>query len=209
MGRHFDGTDDKIIVTKGNIPYNTDVTFSIWKKSDLAIAGNLFAAGDGNDFLTGWQIREDPDVGNSSLVFGKGSGGQYLQSDAWQGTEVMHIAGRANGTALEVFVDGVSVKTATFSGARQNPASDMRMGMRSDGFNYDGVLWEAAIWKTPLTDAQIASLARGVCPLVVDSENLVYYLPNWGVHDPEPNYGSDLNNGVITGAVKGTHHTTE
>lgn len=46
-------------------------------------------------------------------------------------------------------------------------------------------LAEIGIWNTDLTDAEIDSLAKGACPLLIRPEALVRYWPLYGRHSPE------------------------
>lgn len=50
----------------------------------------------------------------------------------------------------------------------------------------DGLIAEAAIWSVALDAAEIAGLAKGVCPLLIRPTSLVGYWPLFGNESPEP-----------------------
>jgi hypothetical protein len=63
---------------------------------------------------------------------------------------------------------------------------------------------EAAIWDVALSDEEIASLAKGVSPLLVRPASLVFYAPIFGTQSPEPEIvgARDL---TVTGTSKSAH----
>jgi len=52
-----------------------------------------------------------------------------------------------------------------------------RAGDSTPGYYFDGSIAEAAIWSAALTDDEVAILAKGVSPLLVRPESLVFYCP--------------------------------
>lgn len=67
-----------------------------------------------------------------------------------------------------------------------------------------GRIAEAAIWNSALSDSQVASLAKGVSPLLIQPENLVFYAPLIGNNSPETDYVGSFNM-TVTGAIKAGH----
>jgi hypothetical protein len=54
-----------------------------------------------------------------------------------------------------------------------------QLGVLTHGINFywDGDIAEAAIWNAALTDAEVATLAKGYSPLLIRPANLVFYVP--------------------------------
>lgn len=67
-----------------------------------------------------------------------------------------------------------------------------------------GMIAEAAIWSAALTDAEVASLARGVCPTQIRPASLAAYWPLYGRTDPEPDPWRALGL-TVTGATAADH----
>lgn len=49
----------------------------------------------------------------------------------------------------------------------------------------DGAIAEVGIWNVALSDSDVALLAKGVSPLMVHPESLVFYAPLIGQYSPE------------------------
>lgn len=116
-----------------------------------------------------------------------------------------HVVGRKNGTgagALSVFLNGASVASATSNRSIQNTGNVLRFGARSDGVSaYDGKIAEIGIWNVALTDAEIASLAKGFSPALVRPQSLQGYWPLDGKSTVE----RDLRNGNNATAGAAAH----
>jgi hypothetical protein len=69
----------------------------------------------------------------------------------------------------------------------------------------DALIAEAALWNVALSADEVASLAKGVSPLLVRPDSLAFYAPIYGTHGPEPELigGRDLT--VQGGATKAAH----
>lgn len=101
-----------------------------------------------------------------------------------------HAAGVWNGTGdHDVYKDGV-VGTNNTSGTDPFPLSMDRIAIgarpSSTVANFmDGAIAEAALWNAALSAADIAALAKGLCPLFVRPDALVGYWPLIGNASPE------------------------
>ena len=69
-----------------------------------------------------------------------------------------------------------------------------------------GDIAEAALWNVALTDAEVASLATGISPLLIRPTSLVGYWPLIGVIDPEPNLFSNASKMFIQGSLSAAAH---
>lgn len=107
-------------------------------------------------------------------------------------------------------------RLAYFNGSPGTPQTTSRIPSGIDrcavGVNYastpanyaNGDIAEAAMWNVALSDSDMASLARGVSPLLVRPESLVAYWPLGGNYSPEidPVGKFDL---TLTGTAKADH----
>jgi hypothetical protein len=65
---------------------------------------------------------------------------------------------------------------------------------------------EAAIWNAALTAAEVSSLSKGLCPLLVRPSALVCYWPIYGRQSPEPDFADGLPL-TINGTMSQAAHT--
>lgn len=78
------------------------------------------------------------------------------------------------------FIDGGSKGTETTSATPGTPINRFAVGALLDSSPSDymsGNLAELAVWDVALTDAEVAVLAQGYCPLLVRPASLVRYVP--------------------------------
>lgn len=112
-----------------------------------------------------------------------GSEARSYQTGTISNNDWVHVAGvAASTTSRTVYVNGVAGTPNTTS---LNPScTSMSLGFRTDGAipssggsYFPGQVEDAAIWTSALSAAQIASLAAGASPLVIDRANLRSYVP--------------------------------
>jgi len=133
------------------------------------------------------QIRGG-DAGDSvwNVVLQGGSRNEAISTAGVSVNTWHHICGvTAAANDRAVFLDGGNKGTDATARAvgTINRAS---VGVSADNtpFGYfSGRVAEAAVWNVALTDAEVAVLANGTCPLLVRTANLVSYWPLIGVED--------------------------
>lgn len=132
----------------------------------LGIDGN-------NEYGFSDQVILDP---SSSVSFAAGSGSTY-SANAWN-----HAAGVAASTTSRVaYLNGSAGTTDTDtaitpSGWDTTTLAGFRVGSSTFG-PLNGRIAEAAVWNVALTAAEILSLSKGFCPLLVRRSALVAYWP--------------------------------
>lgn len=96
----------------------------------------------------------------------------------------------ASATSRSVYSRGGAKVTRTASNAWPPSQSVTHIGVSHTKnvlfFLASARIAEAAIWSIALSDAEVASLAKGYCPLLVRPESLVAYYPlggMWGAND--------------------------
>lgn len=111
----------------------------------------------------------------------------------------------------EMYTNGTPVtetETATPAGTPldSDAGIDTSIGNESAGTrNWAGRLAECGIWSVILDALEFAALGKGLCPLLIRPESLVFYSPVWGSASPEPNY-MDAASGTLTGTVASGDH---
>lgn len=114
----------------------------------------------------------------------------------------------ASSTDRRAFLEGGGKGTNTGS---KTPASldVLNVGCVNEGgarSNFmSGRIAEVAVWSAAVSDAEVAALARGVCPLRVLPGSLVGYWPLLGLDSPEPDRTVNAKALTVTGATKGNH----
>jgi len=93
-----------------------------------------------------------------------------------------HICGVfASSTSRSAYLNGGGKGTDTTSRTPNSTLDRTRVGCRCSsgslaGF-FPGSIAEAAIWNVALSDAEVALLAKGLCPLLMRPQNIVFYMP--------------------------------
>lgn len=99
-------------------------------------------------------------AGGTTLVTGSTS----LVIETWH-----HIAGVYDGSTIRVFLDGADDGSTAKSGSMPNTTAPVRIGAGSGGAGteqpFDGDIGHCAIWDSPLSAGNIASLGVGISPL--------------------------------------------
>jgi hypothetical protein len=95
---------------------------------------------------------------------------------------LFHAAGiLESATSRTAFLNGGSKVTNTVDSGSANAYGQTAIGARyasaSWGAFWDGQIAEAAIWNAALTDAEVASLAKGFKPTRIRPQSLVFYAP--------------------------------
>ena len=79
------------------------------------------------------------------------------------------------------------------------------LGGSSESSWPNGHIAECGVWNVALTDAEISSLAKGMCPLFVRPQSLIAYWPVHGTQDPEPDLVSGVGLTVVNTPLKSAH----
>jgi len=209
MSRDFPGTNSNYL-DAGDVAAiditGTALTVHAWIRPD-ALSGVPRIVGKWGATLGVRQYLLDIQTGGQVRAFVADAGGNdpangvtVLSIGVWQA-----VALRKNGTggdALQAFLNGVLDGTVTSNRSIQNTTSGLRFGNDVGNANpFDGLIAEVGIWDVALTDAEIASLAKGFSPLLVRPQNLKGYWPLWGTGSPERDYSGLGSHATVTGTV--------
>lgn len=205
----FDGTNDAINLgnlPSTSIPQSGSFTTSIWFKysgspintSHMTMSGG---SGSGNRFYV--QLNS-----TSNIRYGNDSGFDDISISTVSSSNWYHLATVQSGTTVTVYLNGSSQGSATVAAINSDWGNNFRIGsiFSNTGFRFNGLLDEAAIWKTALDASNIAAIYNGGMPISLTS-NLGNYtqssnLVHWyriGDHasDTVSGGGSPTSGGII------------
>lgn len=181
MAWAFDGTGDWI----GNVgatpvtDLTTGVTMSCWCRPTVAQNGCLvnLSTQAGSDAIR-LLYQSSGRVRAQSVNSGTGTAAETtatVSTNTWG-----HVAGVFSNASRSVFLDGANKVTDTGSSAASS-LSRTHIGSRRNSSTNDvffgGQIAEVGVWNTSLTDAEIASLGKGVGCSLVRPQNLVFWAP--------------------------------
>lgn len=187
--------------------------------NDVDVFFNKRVDAGGEDALSPYQLFAEnrTAVGGTlprlRFFVGNGSTSLIVEGTSTIVTDTLHcLVCRISGTTMELFLDGVSEATTTFTGTRQTNVADVRIGRyRESGsrFDFDGIQSNWVLWASALTNNQIKALANGVNPFSIDPTNINANLPIWGNQSPEPDYTGKAHTGTVTGTTKAVNPPVE
>lgn len=154
------------------------------------------------------------------LTFRGAVGGDPVGAQSWDGVGAVAAALSAGSVSVNtwhhvggvwsaadnraVFLDGAKTsETTSVTVAGQNQ-TNVGVFLASSTCTYSGQIAEVGIWNVALTDAEMASLAKGCSPTRVRPQSLVAYFPLVGTNSPETDVkGNTL---TVTGPVQFFRH---
>lgn len=175
MARTFNGTSGYVsAVIAPAFPYS----FACWfRTTNMAqtkpIIGFSNAAGSRYDQI--WfrgAVAGDP----IDILSDAGAGQAITRSTSGTTPGVYHHACAviASATSRTIYLDGGNSATTTTS---VNPTVDTFNVARFPGEFFAGDVAEAALWDVALTAADVAALAKGLSPMHVRPQSLLFYAP--------------------------------
>ena len=211
MARAFDGIDDYIDC--GNVTGLNSVaafTLTFWGQRSASnkrvqVAKHV----DGSNRVN--LLAHDDGV----LYLLMCNGGSQFGTVSETSTAMLHRAmvfdgsGIDNATRLKGYVSGVA-QTLSFTGTIQATtanlaAANLTIGISTDEGVATGNIAEVALWSAALSDAEIASLAKGFSPLFIRPESLIDYWPLIGRFSPEIDVVGGMN-GTLNSAPGAAAH---
>ena len=102
-----------------------------------------------------------------------------ITANVWQHWVMLKRLNGADG--LRFYLNGAQVATTTSNRSVPDNSAGFTIGARDLGdLGFNGLIQEVAVWNVALTDAEIASLAKGLSPQMVRRTNLAGHYPMWG-----------------------------
>lgn len=159
------------------------LTLACWMNGDdVANPGELLAIG-GESGATGHEFILRVNTSNLWALTNAGTaawatGTTTLSNGTWYHA----CAVFASSTSRSIYTNGTDKQTNTTSKVPSAAFIERtRIGRRvaDDAFTayYDGQIAECCVWNVALTDAEVASLATGISPLLIRPGNLTHYWP--------------------------------
>jgi hypothetical protein len=188
MAYDFNGTADYI--EGSNIPaIDVPVTLSCWFNSDTNNAAKILlavAAGSivsGTTLSPGLSLRLTATTANVQAATSSGNGSNVSTSGNTYATGVWnHAAARFASTSSRiVYLNGVKATEQSTNRAVAGTLVNVLIGRGSGGTYlpsgpFNGRLAELGIWNVALDDDEIISLSKGIKPIYVRPQSLLYYV---------------------------------
>lgn len=207
MARNFDGTNDYLDAGNPSALNLTgdEVTVSAWVRLDTTDGeGKILAKWSDAAQEFQYLLSTNSDEKCLFAIYDGGThvalGATTLVANTWY-----HLAGVYDGTELRAYLDGVEEGSTANTGNMIAFDIPVRIGAGSGGSGtetpFDGDIGHCAIWDTPLSGEEVASLAAGISPLKIQKDNsLLFYAPVNG-QDPEYDVIGQVNL-TVNGSVK-------
>lgn len=207
MSRNFTGVNtDRLDVANG-IVTAVPITMACWFKPVSASANYTLMCN--NDNTTTNRIRLSTGSGGSagSVLFATGAGsGSSSTSTSFSAAAWSHACGVSSGVASRaVYLNGGGKGTNTVS-VTPTGINQFQVGIAAPntGQFFNGDMAEVAIWNIALSDAEAASLATGISPLLMHPESLKFYAPLLAGLSPEIDL-MQANSLTVTGTTFSAH----
>lgn len=200
MARVFNGSTQYTEATATPIS-GWPLTIAAWARtSDNASAQSVVSLGTSSGVLDYIDLQFNGSLAGDPIRWlpSNGSAVASISTTGYSVNVWHHLAGRSSSnTDHAVFLDGGSKGTNASSLSFPTNVSEVTHGSvwRNDGrFRYlSGSVFWPAIWNVALEDAEIASLAAGVSPLLIRPDSLVYFSPLGGL---DGDYDNDIVGGL-------------
>lgn len=213
MPREFvAASSQNLLTTASSVVTAYPFTFACWARATDVTGGgafqNVMACGDNGatnnaevvlGFTTTGAIR--------AVIANGGSVGSATTGVAATNATWAHLAGVfTNATSRDVYLNGGN-KASDTTNLAFPAVNRFAFSFRpvSGGANYlTGAIAEAAAWSVALDAAEIAALAKGVCPTLIRPTALLAYWPLFGNNSPELDRWRNSYSMTVTGATKST-----
>jgi len=179
----FDGTSAAYRCASAVVT-TTPLTFACWFNSDSFAAQKylMSAMDESSGTLNGFVLAVSTLGRAVAFTFGSGTQNS-ANSTAGGSTGVWGHAAAVytSSTSRRAYYNGGSEGTNSTARAPANaPDNVVLANYRTNAYSstwFDGRIADAAVWNTDLTAAEVAELGKGVSPLKVRPQSLVWYAP--------------------------------
>src|SRR5262245_12766650 len=188
MARAFARASSQSLKTTSAALTAVPITMACWGYVLNATQDHTLMSLASNSVATnGFFLRAAGTTGGDPLVAAGNANASAISGSAYPTSTWFQACGRyETATVRNVFLNG-TIGTASSNSQTPTPNTTSigsRVGSTETDF-LDGRVAEAAIWNVSLTQAEITSLASGVCPLAIRPASLVAYWPLYGRLSPE------------------------
>lgn len=207
MARTFVTASSQYLEIASAVLSAVEITMACWYNvSSLATSQALMCignsgAGDRFELLINGSTNIQATAATSSAATASSS--TAPSTGVWQHACGVFTSATSRAAFLNGGGKGTNATNRTPSGVNQTAIG--RRNNNSPGLYVGGRIMEAGIWNTSLTDAEVASLAAGMCPLSIRPASLVAYWPLFGNDATEFDRWKNRSDLTVTGATKGDH----
>jgi len=182
MARLLDNTQSEYLEDSSAVGTTAPMTVAGWGYEDQGINSCTFCIGQASSSFPFWIVYfagytvGDPITYDIRTSTGRAtvSTSSGFTQNTWH-----HFAGVwTSATSHAVFIDGGSKGTDSTNVGTLSGVTLTAIGAKhanSVGVHFSGRLAELAIWSVALSDAEVALLAKGLCPLFIQPHNIIAY----------------------------------
>ena len=178
MARLFDDAASEYLEKNVTVRDAEPLTMACWFNCDDT-DNNGFTFINGTSSGSAWELRVLGTVSNrirfvtNNVNTDSAAGGPFWTTGVWSHMAAVVVAS----TDRSVFLDGAAKITST-DDVSPATANELRISASSDsaGF-FSGSIAEPAIWDVALSDLEVGLLAKGLSPLFIQPDSLVFYAP--------------------------------
>ncbi len=152
---NFSGGNDYITIGQTDLDItDKNISISAWIKVDSTSANGMIVARDG---AGGSNIQYRLWLNNGIPQFDVGSLGAAIADGAITADTWTLITGTSDGSTVKLYINSV-LQADTDVAVYEDAGTDTWIGKRVNGFNFDGVMDEVAIWSKGLSQAEVTEL---------------------------------------------------
>lgn len=175
MSYDFDGSSHYLRATSSAIS-TVPATIACWFNQDVLAADPLISIFNTSNFA-GFRLA----VGSTGVVrLTTSSSTTSVNTDTtatFSATTWNHACGVCTSTTSRtVYLNGANAITDTTS-LTTSGLNETRIALNFSSGYYNGKIAEVGVWSTNLTSDEVASLGKGVSPILVRPQSLVLYMP--------------------------------
>jgi hypothetical protein len=209
MARSFASASSQFLKNSNAVVTAAPLTIAAWFRQVSAAATNYLVSiadtGTDNNYFA-LQVNTSAQVGartQSSASFVAALSSGAFSADVWTHGCAVFAAANDRRAYRDGGNKGTEATSVTPSGLDATAIG--RLEKATPSLYENGRLAEVAIWNVALTDAEVASIAKGVSPPYIQPAALVGYWPLWGDHSPEIDLTFNARSMTVTGATKADH----
>lgn len=215
MARTFDSSISNVLTRASNLGITAvPLTIAAWVRTTSTSGDRLIGCiginGGGTTHQFGLYMPSGSRVIRAAVANGGGSDFAVTSAAATDSTWAHACGVFASDTSRAAYLNGGSKGTDT---ANRVPATSIDtvgvgVGVISTGLAgaWVGDIAEVAFWNVALTDDEVASLAKGVSPLLVRPTSLVAYWPILGNDSPEQDRWKNKYDLTVSGSLPKASH---
>jgi hypothetical protein len=138
--RSFNGTSDELNMGNGSSLSNPYITLEAWIKTPSPTTNfqMIITKSDATD--NGYGFRFYSNTGRLQAIFAGTTPSNLIGNTVLSANTWYHVATTYDGTTCRIYINGVQDNFVAMTGSISSNSIDVRIGSRSDGYNFNGTI---------------------------------------------------------------------